>query len=141
MFLSNNTNKHIQLRKGSTIGKNETVKECNFVNIEDLTQLEQQTSLKVNSLDDLKQKIIVPIDHRETNEDIIETNVDIFTEKNTELGRTNMIKMGIDTGSHLHIKLRPCRLPFAKYPIVDKAVNDMLAGNIICPSYHCGASL
>ena len=36
VFFINNTNKLIQLRKGSTIGKIEEVKECNFVNVDDL---------------------------------------------------------------------------------------------------------
>ena len=42
-----------------------------------------------------------------------------------------MIKMSIDAGNHQPVKLRPYRIPFAKHPIVDQAVNDMLAGNII----------
>ena len=65
MFLIKNTNIFIPLRKGSITDKIEEVKECNFVNVNDLNQLEQQTSLKVSSLDDLTQKIILPINHRE----------------------------------------------------------------------------
>ena len=42
--------------------------------------------------------------------------------------------MIIDTGNQPPIKFRPYRIPFAKCPIVDKAVNDMLATNIACPS-------
>ena len=59
VLLINNTNKLIWLRKGSAIGKIEGVKECNFVNVKDLNQLEQQTSLKVCSLDYLIQEITV----------------------------------------------------------------------------------
>ena len=66
VFLINNTNKHIWPRKGSTIGIIEEVKECNFVSVDDLNQWEQQTFPKVSSLDDLKQKTILPINHRET---------------------------------------------------------------------------
>ena len=78
--------------------------------------------------------IIVPIDHRETIEDFIEQNVDFFPEKDTDLGRTNTVKMSIDTGNHPSVKLRPYRTPFAKHPIIDKVVNAMLAANIIHPS-------
>ena len=67
------------------------MKECDFVNVKDLNQLEQQTSLMVSALDDLKQKITAPINHRETAEDLIEQNVDLFTEKDTDLGMTNTI--------------------------------------------------
>ena len=42
--------------------------------------------------------------------------------------------MSIDTGNHPPIKLRPYTTPFAKHPIVDKTVHDMLAGNITHPS-------
>ena len=54
----------------------------------------------MSSLDDLKQKIIVPINHRETPEDLIEQNVDLFAEKDTDLEKTNAFKMSIDTGNH-----------------------------------------
>ena len=94
MFLINKKNKLILLRKGSTIGKIEKVKECIFVNVKDLNQLEQ-TSLKVSSLDYLKQRIIVPINHRETVEELIELDVDHFAEKDTKLGKDNTIKMSI----------------------------------------------
>ena len=69
------------LRKGSTIGKIEKVKECNFVNVKDLNQLEQQTSHKVSSPDDLKQKIIAPITIKETVEDLVVQNVDLFAKR------------------------------------------------------------
>ena len=68
LFFINNTNKQIRL-KGSTIGKIETVKECNFLNVKDLNQ---QNSLKVSFLANLNQKIIVPTDHKEIVEDLIE---------------------------------------------------------------------
>ena len=110
------------------------MKEGNFVNVNDLNQWKQQTSLKVSSFDDLKQKIIAPINHREAIEDLIEENVDHSAEKDTDLGKANKIKMNIDTSNHPPIKLRPCRTPLAKFPIVDKAVNDMLAANIMHPS-------
>ena len=110
------------------------MKEYNFVNVNDLNQWEQQTSLKVRSFDNLKQKRIVPINHRETVEGIIEQNLDIIAEKYTVLGKANTIKMSIATDSHASIKLKPYRTLFVKLLIVDKAVNDMLAANFIHPS-------
>ena len=89
---------------------------------------------KVCSLDDLIQKIIVPINHRETVEDLIEQNIELFTEKDTDIERTNTIKMTTDAGNHPSIELRPYETPFAKHPIKDKEVSDRLAANIIHPS-------
>ena len=119
VFLINNTSKLIWLRKGSTIGKTEEVKECNFVSVNDLNQQEQQTSLSVSSFDELKQKIIVLNHHRETVEDLIEQNVDLLAEKDTDLGKTNTLKMNVNTGNHPPIKLRQHRTPFAEHPVVD----------------------
>ena len=48
MFFISSTNKHILMRKGGTSGKMEEVKECNIVNVNDLNQWKQQTSLKIN---------------------------------------------------------------------------------------------
>ena len=55
-----------------------------------------------------------------------------FTEGLFVLHMKDLIR--IDTGIHPPIKLRPYRTPFAKNPIVDKAVNDMLAAIILHPS-------
>ena len=49
---------------------------------------------------------------------------------------TNTAKMSTDTDNHPPIKMRPYRTPFAKCLIVGKAVNDMLAANIIHPSRY-----
>ena len=67
-----------------------------------------------------------------TVEDLIKQNVDLSSEKDTDLGKTNTIKMSIDTDNNPPIKFEPYRTPFIKQPIVDRAVNDMLAANIIC---------
>ena len=42
--------------------------------------------------------------------------------------------MKIDTGDHKPIKLKLYRTPLTKRPIVDKAIYDMLAANVIPPS-------
>ena len=57
------------------------------------------------------QKIILLNDHREIVENLIEQNVDLFAEKDTDLGTTSTTKMNIDTGNHPPIKLRSYRTP------------------------------
>ena len=61
-------------------------------------------------------------------------NLDLFAENDTELGKTQTVKMKIHTGDHKPIKLKPYRTPFTKRPIVGKAIDDMLAANVIQPS-------
>ena len=58
----------------------------------------------VSSLDDLTQKIIVPINQRDTVEDLIEQNVNHFAEKDTDSGKTNTIKVSFDTVNYPAIK-------------------------------------
>ena len=66
-------------------------------------------------------------------EELVRYNLDLFAEKDTELGKTQIIKMKIDTDDHKPIKLKPYRTPFTKRPIVDKAIDDMLVVNVIQP--------
>lgn len=62
---------------------------------------------------------------------IILANEDIFAEKDTELGRTDTIKMKINTGDDPPIRLKPYRTPLNQRPIVEKAVKEMLDADII----------
>ena len=55
--------------------------------------------------------------------------MDLFAEKDIDLRKISMIKMSINASDHPPMKLRPYRTPFAKCPIVDKAMNDMLYNN------------
>ena len=66
-------------------------------------------------------------------EELVRYNLDLCAEKDTELGKTITIKMKIDTGDHKPIKLKPYRTPFTNRPIVGKAIDDMLAANVIQP--------
>ena len=59
--------------------------------------------------------------------------------RDTELGKTQKVKMKIDTGDHKPIKLQLQRTPFTKRPTVDKAIDDMLAAYVIHPPGHHGA--
>ena len=58
----------------------------------------------------------------------------ISFQKKTDLGKTDTIEMNIDTSDHPPIKLKLYRTPFAQRKIIDKAIDDMLAANIIHPS-------
>ena len=53
-------------------------------------------------------------------EELVRYNLDLFVEKDTELGKTQTIKMKIDIGDHKPIKLKSYTTPFTKRPIVDK---------------------
>ena len=89
---------------------------------------------KVSSFTEVKQNINTLLHFQNIVEELVRYNLDLFAEKDTELGKTQTVKMKIDTGDHKPIMLKPYRTPFTKRPIVDKAINDMLATNVIQPS-------
>ena len=91
------------------------------------------TSPKVSSFTELKQNINTLPSFQDIVEELVRYNLDLFAEKDTELGKTHTVKMKIDTGDHKPIKLKPYRTPFTRRPIVDKAIDDMLAANVIQP--------
>ena len=58
-FIINNTNKTIKLKVGSKTGKVESIRECNFANINNYSRPKKGTSPKVSSLTEVKQKLIL----------------------------------------------------------------------------------
>ena len=55
----------------------------------------------------------------------------MFDSKDSELGHTDILKMKIDTGQHLPIKLKAYRAILHKREVIDKAVDEMLSANSI----------
>ena len=77
----------------------------------------------------------IPTKYKRKLERLLKDNADLFAATDMELGRTDAIKMKIDTGDHAPIKLKPYRTPLNQRPIMDKAIQDMLEANIIQPSH------
>ena len=100
VLVINSTNKHITLREGSKIGMIEPVREFDFVNVRDNLAPKTGLSPKVSSFTEIKQKIDTQSTFKETVEEIVRHNLDLFAEKDTDLGKTQTIKMTIDTGDH-----------------------------------------
>ena len=131
VLVINSSNKHITHKEGSKIRMIEPVRECDFVNVRDNLAPKTGSSPKVSSFTEIKQKIDTPSTFKETVEEIVRHNLDLFAEKDTDLDKTQTIRMTIDTGDHPPIRLKPYRTPFSKRATVDKAIDDMLAANII----------
>lgn len=131
ILIVNNTNKTYNLRRGCVIGKIEKVKSENVVDFNNRNIQSKSEQLQ----ESLKENITVPEEHRFIVEKLIERNKDLFAEKDSELGQTDIIKMKIDTGNHDPVKLKPYRTPMHKREIVDKAIDEMLGANIISRSH------
>ena len=84
--------KHITLKEGSKIGMIDPVRECDFVNVRDNIAPKTGSSPKVRSFTEIKQKIDTPSTFKETVEEIVRHNLDLFAEKDTGLGKTQTIR-------------------------------------------------
>ena len=58
----------------------------------------------------------------------------MFTESDSELGKTDAIDMKLDTGDHPPIRFKPYRTALKQRSIVDDAIDGMLKANMIKPS-------
>ncbi|CAC5360227.1 unnamed protein product [Mytilus coruscus] len=103
----------------------ESLQKENIILINNIEKSNEKSS-KIN-LDEIN----VSNEYRSLIEKNILANQDIFAEKDTDLGRTETVKMKIDTGNNYPIKLRPYRTPLNQRPIVEKAIKEMIEANII----------
>ena len=68
----------------------------------------------------------IPESHQKQFKKLLENNLDIFAETDLDLGRTNIVKMSIETGDNAPIKQRPYKIHFSQRAQVYKALDDML---------------
>ena len=128
LLICNNTGKTFCLNRGNVVAR---VEEVNGP----LTTLTE--ALQTGEVTDTQplDMVSIPDQYREELEKLLDRNADLFAATDTELGRTDAVEMTIDTGDHPPIKLKPYRTPLNQRPIVDKAIDDMLAAKIITPSH------
>ena len=62
---------------------------------------------------------------------MLKRNRDLFVSEDKHLGRTDTVKMRIDTGTHAPIKRRPYRTPLKQRKMVDLAIDEMMQVGII----------
>ena len=122
LMIMNSTNKTIKLNRGCRVAKIEPIEECNLTT----TLTGKSSNNKPPDYDTLRENIVVDDKHQQHIEQLIKDNIDLFAEKDTDLGCTDTITMSIDTGSHTPIKQKPYCTPLMKRKIVDDAIDDML---------------
>jgi hypothetical protein len=59
---------------------------------------------------------------------------DVFSKSSSDIGYTELIQHGINTGNAPPIKLKPYRIPLAKRKAAEKEIQDMANRGIIEPS-------
>ena len=83
-----------------------------------------ETKLDLKDLD-------VPEQYRSKIEKLVLKNQNLFASKDSELGHTDTIKMQIDIGNNVPIKMKPYRTPIKNREVIDKAINEMLDADVI----------
>ena len=71
---------------------------------------------------------------------VLSQNSHIFSQSETDLGKTPLVKMSINTNDHKPIKQKPYKTPFSLRPAVENHVEEMLKADIIRPSTSPWAS-
>ena len=124
VHLVNTTNKTFKFKRGTAIGRINTVLEENLVCLENQinnVQLDEEDSFEIN----------VPLEYKARIQKLINKNKEIFASKDSELGHTDTVEMEIERGDHPPIKLKPYRTPLHRRQIVEKAIDEMLQAGII----------
>ena len=73
-------------------------------------------------------------------EKLLQENKEVFSTSEFDLGRTNLVRHTINTGTNRPFKQPLRRHPMAYLPIIDEHVDKMLANDICEPSYGPWAS-
>ena len=124
VLIVNNTNKYIKIYRHGLLAKITEVQN----NVTQINSVIQNNNCK-NKLD-LKE-LDVPEKYRSNIEKCILQNRDLFSNKDSELGKTDTVKMQIDTGNTTPIKMRPYRTPIKNREVVDQAIDEMLDAGVI----------
>ena len=96
------------------------------------------TSMKPESTDFIKEmfdKIALDLtkDQKEQVEELLQENKEVFSTSEFDLGRPNLVRHTIDTGTNRSFKQPLRRHPMAYLPIMDEHVDKMLANDICEP--------
>ena len=98
----------------------------------------EQTKTESNNLkdnpDEWLSKINCPEEHTAQIRKLLKQNRDVFALSDFELTQTDTVTMDITTTTDKPIRQKPYFTPLKNRPIVDKAIDNMLAANIIRPS-------
>ena len=125
LLVVNQTGKSIRLRKGNVVGL--------FHGVSD----ESHTIAGIDSIAPVNEQgggeQSIPATEQGLLSQLLHEHGDLFAESDMDLGRTNVIKMGIDTGDESPIAVKPYRVPFNKRKVIDEQVDKMLDAGIIKP--------
>ena len=143
VLLVNDTNRMFKVQKGEVLGLAEPLQEAEVLSFDyDANHYENQKCSDEPDKNVLNKIQLNHIEEQQASKlhSLLKNYQDIFAEKDSQLGRTSVVKMTLDTGDTTPIRQRPYRTPFALRNVVDEHLNEMLAANVIRPSTSPWAS-
>ena len=124
LLIVNNTNKFIKIYRHGLLANVSGIPN-NVASVNSVIQNKNcETKLDLKDLD-------VPEQYRSKIEKLVLINQDLFASKDSELVHTDTIKMQIDIGNNVPIKMKPYRAPIKNREVIDKAINEMLDADVI----------
>ena len=125
VMLANLGNRTISVPKGERLGRVAPIR------IRKRVKYIEKRPIKRSETTIDPRDINVPNEHRQKIEDLIQENIDVVANSDTELGRTQSVQMKIDTGNNPPIKIKPTRTLMHKRKLVEEAVKEMLEAKVI----------
>ena len=136
----NETYAQVSVRKGLPLGVTERLSEAEVGSIETRTQPPVRTYENQQSQVGNAKLDHVAAHQRRLLRQLLEKYSEIFSVGDTDLGRTSVVQMKLDTGDHPPVKQKPYKTPFAERPMVERQLDDMLEAGVISPSNSPWAS-
>lgn len=130
------------IKRGTMAGYFTPVKETDVVDMTMHTSNDEDTGDVPPHLVDLlkRSKTEVPNSFHDNIAELLRKNQDVFAKSDTDIGRTNLVRHGINTGNASTIKERPRRFPPKEQQEIDSQIQDMLQSGSIVPTESPWAS-
>ena len=136
LTIVNETGKYFRIKKGNVLAKLDQVKEINSVyKITDSHEKPQSTSeyaYKQQLLPEIPDEL--PEGERKLVNALLSRNSDVFAKHEFDIGKSNILKAHIRTGTAKPIRKRPYRTPLAYRGELNRQLGEMLDAKIISPS-------
>ena len=130
VMILNTANKTQRIRKGTVIARLETMKGCQVNSIDQNGEEKHTPTFE----DSIRTELQCPQEYTKKIADLCRRNRDCFAMSDSELGRTQTVKMDIDTGDSPPVRVRPYRTPLQDRPVIEEAINDMMRAGVISRS-------
>ena len=137
LFIINSTRKTIRLKKNCIVAKAEKVQINEINNVEhskSMSSDSKKNNQTKSSSNEWLNSINCPEKHTSEIRETLKRNRDVFALNDLELTQTDTVTMDIKTSTDEPIRQKPYFTPLKNRPVVDKAIEDKLAADIISPS-------